>query len=179
MSKKRSFYYFKAAPLDTAAILAIQIENIEQNIESLERGRQGFLSFALSERSLHSCMKLNLVRGAMRRKNHRFTGFVAGMPASSATYVPWVLPTIDFIRSSFSYPCFLQLCVEKQNRRKGIGTNLLNQIKFEARKQQFNALISVVQKDNTPGVLFLLQQGFSVLQAPFSDRAIFYLEDDF
>ncbi len=175
MSRRRNFYHFPCNPIDLGFILDIQSNNLPSVVSDEDRYTSGSISFILPTRSLISSMRLGLLRGTMKRKNFRITGFIAGVPFSSAKYISHLAVMFSDVQQHFRYPCFFQLCVEKQNRRKGIGSNLINQLQFETKRQQFEALITDVDIGNVPGRLFLEKQKFSQLYAPLcNDRLIFY-----
>ena len=173
--KKGNFYFDRCHRIEAKYLIMLQVDSHQSSLHEKESLEQGFLSYILCEKSLISSIRIGLVRIASHRKTANITAFVAGMSPSIANNVPYLKPIVLSVMNFFNYPLFIHLCVQKQNRRKGIATQLLRQIEYEAQRQKFGSLVTDIKKENTVAGSFLLKQGFNVLPVKsITDRVFFY-----
>lgn len=172
--KKTPFYYDKCSRKDADTLVGIQAENLYSTVGSNEQ-ELGSLSYLVCERTLLASIRIDLVRIAVRRRSDTITGFIIGMSPAIADRVLHLKPVIQVVLPQFHYPCFMQVCVEVRNRRKYIGKKLLEQMEYEARRQNFGAIVSEVRVGNNVGRSFLKSSGFKTLLAPaLIESTIFY-----
>lgn len=173
--KRKTFFSYKCSQLDIAPILGIQTDNISSVLKNEDRYSQGSLRYIVPTKSLLASMRLGLLRAIIRTRNFRVTGFIAGVPIISANHISHLSQALPDINAYFRYPLLFQLCIERQNRKKGLGTSLLSQLIYEAEKQQFEAVVTDVDFDNVPAQKFLEKNYFKKLSCPLvNDRIIFY-----
>ena len=173
MAKNKKFLSFRSEEYTIPFILDLQIYNLKENLSLDEQISAGFLSFALPSAPLQASFRLNLGRHIVRRKSDRITGFIAGVPFSIASRTDYLNKVIGIVKEYSSYGIFVQVCIEDQNRRKGLATSLLRQLIFEAKRQQFDSVVAVLDTENIVGKNFFRKNGFQTIHQPFADRLVF------
>ncbi len=169
--RKTPFYYDNCDRIDTEILVSLQADNLYSTIGFSNNGENSFLSYVVCQKTLLASLRIDLTRIAVRRNSSRITGFVTGMSPVIANHVSYLQPIVKTVLPKFSYPCFMQMCVETQNRRKYIGKKLLEQMEYEARRQNFGAMISEVHGKNKIGQSFLNASGFSLLFSTISPHS--------
>lgn len=169
--KKSPFYYEKCDEYSTGGLVDIQAEILDSSLHAEVKKEKGFLSYVICEKTIIASMKIDLVRMAVRRRSGRIVGLVVGMSPLIADHIAYLRPIVKESIRHFSYPCFMQICADMNNRRKRVATELLRQLEYEARRQNFQAIITETQNDNGVGRSFLVAHDFNLLFSTISPHS--------
>lgn len=168
--RKSPFYYEKCDEYSIPALLDIQAEILETTLHNETKKEYGFLSYIVCEKTILASMKLDLVRTAVRKRSQKVTGLAIGMSPLIANHIGYLYPIVKECLNHYSYPCFVQLCVDLNNRKKKIATELLRQLEYETRRQNFEAIVIDLKNNNEVGQAFLVANGFNLLFSNFSSH---------
>ena len=173
--RKSPFYYDKCDTYAIGSLVGIQAEILSSSLHPEVRKEKGFLSYVVCEKTLLASIKIDLVRIAVRKKSGLISGMIIGMSPSHADHIAYLRPMVKEVLDTISYPCFMQMCVDPENRRKKIATELLKQLEYEAKRQNFQAIVTEIPNSNEVGSLFLAARGFIPVPALFLPECrIFY-----
>lgn len=142
-----------------------------------QRYEDGYLPYVLTVRSLAAARNINMTTAFFVKRTGRAIGFICGLSYHMARNVAYLEPLTREFSEVEQYPLFVSLCVEKQYRRKSIGSELLVTLTERAAQQQFKTLVvDVGTNRNEGGCTFLCEHGFSPIHFPLLPGRMIFLQ---